>query len=37
MLGFFRELEKLEKVWRGKEKTAGSVSLRRIATPGRGS
>jgi len=25
MLGFFRELEKQEKTWRGKEETAGSV------------
>ena len=37
MLGFFRELKKREKAWRGKEETTGSVSPRRIATRGRGS
>jgi len=36
MLGLFRELEKREKTWKGNERTAESVSPRRIATRGRG-
>ena len=37
MLGFFRELKKWEKTWRGKEENVESVSPRRIATRCRGS